>query len=235
MVSENVFETPACPSASCCCFRVCITVLTRTYPIRVPVLGRTSFSSMCLINSPNTTIETFISDADFSDTATCPNRSTHGYASDCLVCGLFRDGVSFPVRPPSWHRLGPRDMSFEAKRSRHIAVAVPELRVSRGIAVCPCQQRPQPQQPDLAYHQTLIGWRGRQPLDRGFGFGYVTVGAAVEQRFHQNTRRWNAPQQQSSCAEQMVDGGAHERYRVIAVSTSSPFTCQVDLDDRQIA
>src|ERR1700756_4266904 len=70
----------------------------------------------------------------------------------------------------SWHRLSPRDMSFEAKRFRHVAVAVPEVRVSRAIAASPRQESPQPQQPDLAYHQTLIGWRGRGPLDGGLCF-----------------------------------------------------------------
>jgi hypothetical protein len=39
--------------------------------------------------------------------------------------------------PSSWHRLGPRDMSFEAKRFRHVAVAIPELRISRVIMVSP--------------------------------------------------------------------------------------------------
>ena len=37
------------------------------------------------------------------------------------------------------HRLGPGDMSFEAKRSRHVAVAIPEVRIGRGIAVSPRQ------------------------------------------------------------------------------------------------
>jgi hypothetical protein len=34
-------------------------------------------------------------------------------------------GVSFPGRPPSWHRLGPLHMPLEAKRCRQRAVAVP--------------------------------------------------------------------------------------------------------------
>jgi hypothetical protein len=37
----------------------------------------------------------------------------------------------------------------------------------------------------------------------------------------------DAPPQQPSLAEQMVDGGAHERYGVIAVSTPSPLTRRV--------
>jgi hypothetical protein len=62
-----------------------------------------------------------------------------------------------------------------------------------------------------------------------------TVGPTVEQCLHQNTRRSNAPQQQPSLAEQMVDGGAHKRYGVIAITAPSPLTRQVDLDDRAIA
>src|SRR4051812_35608385 len=40
------------------------------------------------------------------------------------------------------------------------------------------QQRVQPQQPDLADNQSVIGGRGGQPLDRGlgFGFGHVILG-----------------------------------------------------------
>jgi hypothetical protein len=34
----------------------------------------------------------------------------------------------------------------------------------------------------------------------------------------------NAPPQQLSPADQMVDGGEHERYGVIAISTPSPLT-----------
>ena len=36
-------------------------------------------------------------------------------------------------------------MPLEAKRSRHVAVAVPQVRVSRGIVVRPRQKSPQPQ------------------------------------------------------------------------------------------
>src|SRR5262249_18399122 len=69
--------------------------------------------------------------------------------------------MSTPILSSSWHRLGPRGMPLEAKRSRHVAVAIPEVRVSRGIVVSPRPQSWQPQQPDLTYHQTLFGWRGR--------------------------------------------------------------------------
>ena len=48
------------------------------------------------------------------------------------------------------HRLGPGDVSFEAKRFRHGAVAIPEVPVGNLVAAGPRQQRPQPQQPDVA-------------------------------------------------------------------------------------
>jgi hypothetical protein len=41
-------------------------------------------------------------------------------------------------RPPSWHGLGPRDMSLAAERFRRVEVAIPEVRVSRGIAMSSC-------------------------------------------------------------------------------------------------
>jgi hypothetical protein len=68
--------------------------------------------------------------------------------------------------------------------------------------------------------------------NRGFGFGHVIVGAAFEQCLHQNTRCWNAPRQQLSRTDQMVDGGAHDRYGVTAISTPSPRTRRVDLKQR---
>jgi hypothetical protein len=50
-------------------------------------------------------------------------------------CSARRQRWRLPLR----HRLGPRDMSFEAKRSRHVAVAIPESCVSPDIALSPCQ------------------------------------------------------------------------------------------------
>ena len=52
-------------------------------------------------------------------------------------------------------------MPLEAKRFRHVAVAIPKVCVGRIITTRPRQQRPQPQQLDVSYHQALIGWRGR--------------------------------------------------------------------------
>ena len=51
----------------------------------------------------------------------------------------------------SWHRIGPRDMPLEAKRFRRVAAVVPEVRVSRGIAVSLCQKSTESQQPDVAH------------------------------------------------------------------------------------
>ena len=47
---------------------------------------------------------------------------------------LLLVGLLPPSRSPSWHRLGPRDMSFEAKRSCHVAVAIPEVAVGGFVA-----------------------------------------------------------------------------------------------------
>jgi len=63
-----------------------------------------------------------------------------------------RSRVAMGVRPPSWHRLGPRDMSFEAKRSRHVAVAIPEVCISCGIAVNPRQKSTQLKEQDVAHN-----------------------------------------------------------------------------------
>src|SRR6478735_1795490 len=60
----------------------------------------------------------------------------------------------------------------------------------------------------------------------------VPAAAAARCRAIAGPRRWDAPLQQLSLAEQMVDGGAHERYGVIAISTPSPLTRQVHLDER---
>jgi hypothetical protein len=38
---------------------------------------------------------------------------------------------------PSRHRLGPRDMPFKLKRFRHVAVAIPEVRVTCRVAASP--------------------------------------------------------------------------------------------------
>jgi hypothetical protein len=110
--------------------------------------------------------------------------------SPCLRC-LFRDRA-ITCLPPSWHRLGPVHVPLEAKRCRHVAVAIPIVAIGDLIAFRPCQQRAQPQQPDVAQNQTLVGWRGRQPVDRGLGVNEVAVGTALQQRLHQNAGRRDA-------------------------------------------
>jgi hypothetical protein len=49
-------------------------------------------------------------------------------------------------------------MPLEAKRFRHVAVAIPVFTIAGLVTVGTGQQRAQPQQPDVAYHQTLVGW-----------------------------------------------------------------------------
>jgi hypothetical protein len=83
-------------------------------------------------------------------------RGTTGTASDTRIalgyCSVFNSSPSMRLirnrlaysrgteQPLSWHRLGPLDMPLVAKRFRHVAVAVPEVRVSRVIAVSLRQQ-----------------------------------------------------------------------------------------------
>jgi hypothetical protein len=52
-------------------------------------------------------------------------------------------------------------MAIEASCFRHRAVAIPVFVTAGIVTASPRQKSPQPQQPDLAYRQTLIGWRGR--------------------------------------------------------------------------
>jgi hypothetical protein len=44
-----------------------------------------------------------------------------------------------PLPPWSWHGLAPRDMPLQVKRSRPVAVAIPQVRISRGITARPRQ------------------------------------------------------------------------------------------------
>jgi hypothetical protein len=76
-------------------------------------------------------------------------------------CSIPRRQGSPRVCPLSRHRIGPGDMTLEAKRFRHVAVAIPVFAVDGIVTASPRQQSVQPQQPDLAYHQTLICWRCR--------------------------------------------------------------------------
>jgi len=81
--------------------------------------------------------------------------------------------------PASWHCFSPRDMPLKLKRSRHIAVAIPIVAIGGVVAIGSCQQCAQPQQPYSADNRSVVGWRVRQPGDRGLGFGHITVGPAI--------------------------------------------------------
>ncbi len=89
------------------------------------------------------------------------------------------------MSPRSHHRLGHRDVSFEAKRFRHRTVAIRQVAVGNVVAAGPGQQGPQPQQPDVAQHQTFVRRQLRRTVDRALGFGHVILGAPVQQRLHQ--------------------------------------------------
>ena len=67
-------------------------------------------------------------------------------AAITALLGVERDSIYIETRPdkdsdrpPLWHHLAPPDMPLEAKRFRHVAVAIPVVRVSRSIALCPRQ------------------------------------------------------------------------------------------------
>ena len=72
-------------------------------------------------------------------------------------------------------------MPLEAKRFRHVAVAIPELRIRLGIAVSPRQQSPQPQQRNLEQYESRVGRLRRQPVDRGLCLLEVGARAALQQ------------------------------------------------------
>src|ERR1700722_11587635 len=146
------------------------------------------------------------------------------------------DGTQGPTdRPRLRQRLGPGDVSFEAKGFRHVAVAIPKAGVSPGVTASARQQSVQSQQPDVVHGETTVGRCIGQSLSRGFGFGHVTVGPPVEQCLHKDTRGWNAPGPQLSLAGQIIDGGAHERYGAVEISTPGSFPRQVGVDNRQLA
>src|SRR3954454_18270541 len=83
----------------------------------------------------------------------------------------------------------------------------PKVRISRGITPSRAKGARAAAAKSLV-SQTLIGWRGRYPLDRGLGFGHISVGAAVQQCLRQNTRRQNPPRQWLALTEQVVGSGA---------------------------
>ena len=68
------------------------------------------------------------------------------------------------IRPA--HRLGHREVSFEAKRFRHRAIAIHRSRYGEVVAVSLGEQRAQPEQCDLAYRRTFCSLQVRQAEDR---------------------------------------------------------------------
>ena len=57
---------------------------------------------------------------------------------------------------PSWHCFSPFHVSLVAERCRHVAVAIPEVRISCGIAVSQRQKSVESQRPDFAYYPAVI-------------------------------------------------------------------------------
>ena len=86
------------------------------------------------------------------------------------------------------------------------------------------EQCAQPQQPDFVQHLSRVGRHRRYRSIAASTSVTSPSGPAVQQRLHQNSGRVNAPPQQLSPADQIVDGGTQERYGVIAISPPSPLT-----------
>ena len=120
------------------------------------------------------------------------------------VAGRFSAGLGrFLV-----YRLGHVQVSFEAERFRHRAVAPHQVPGTAAcVAACAGQQRPQPAaarcraSPDPSSAGAV-----RQPLDRGLGLGHVTVGPAIEEGLHQNSGRRSAAR--SAAVPRGTDGRA---------------------------
>ena len=236
MVSENVFVTPAAAE----CLLLLIQRLADGADAHVPdpVTGLSAGccppARVCLTTVLN--VDTINSFQRRTYETMRPRRTV----CRCPLCvrlslsyGLFQDNVGGPpwmpgvtaFPRPTRYALQSQPMSpcrgsdpGSARKPRHRRVpahAVPAAAAAR-----------------FRGPHSVVGWRVRQPGDRGLGFGHVSVGPAIEQCFHQNTGRWNAPLQQLSLAEQMIDGGAHERYGVVAVSTPGPLTCRIYVEER---
>ena len=88
----------------------------------------------------------------------------------------------------TWVMASPRrsDVSFEAKRCRHVAVAVGEVSIGDLVAAGTGQQSPQSQQNEVAPGPSVEHRLGGQALDRSLGLRNIAVGAAFQQGFHQN-------------------------------------------------
>ena len=69
-----------------------------------------------------------------------------------------------------------------------------------------------------------------QPVDRPLGFGQVTLGAALQQRLHQNAGAPDAVPDMSRLV-QLVDGFAHHRNGSIAVAAPGRFPSDQHVGD----
>ena len=65
-----------------------------------------------------------------------------------------------PTRP-GHSTLGPLHVPVEAKRCGHGAIAIAVVAIAGIVTLSPCQKSTESQQPDVADHETLIGWHGR--------------------------------------------------------------------------
>ena len=94
-------------------------------------------------------------------------------------------------------------------------------------------ERPWSHQHDVPHDQTVIGRRGRQPIDSGRGFSHFSVRVACQQHLNQGVSRRDSPRE-LILVEQHIQSVTHQRYRAIAIPAPRPLTRGVHLDDRQM-
>ena len=105
--------------------------------------------------------------------------------------------------PSSWHCPGTRDMSLETKRCRHVAVAMPIAAIGLIVTMDSCQQCPQPQQPDVAYHRTLVDSAAHSLGPTIWGFHKSQILGDLRR----NDGRWNTWTSQQRVNQTIVEGG----------------------------
>ena len=101
-----------------------------------------------------------------------------GVGRDARVVGARVEGGA-QQRAGLVEALGRERAAGRQRAQRVLQDAVGEL------AAGPGQQGAQPQQPDVAQHQTFVCRQLRRTVDRALGFGHVILGATVQQRLHQ--------------------------------------------------
>lgn len=67
------------------------------------------------------------------------------------------------------------------------------------------------------------------------GLGNVRIGISPKQYLNQNTGRGHAPTEQLALLGELVDRGAHERYRAVRISQPGLLTRQADVEDLYVA